>query len=68
MSLDPERMPMVYPVFLWLELSGHLERVGDGALAEAIRQTMSGRRLGSDVPFDLTADERVRVIHAIEEE
>ncbi len=43
MSLDPERRPMIYPVFLWLEISGYLERVGDGALAEAIRQTMSGR-------------------------
>ncbi len=61
MSLDPERRPMVYPVFLWLEISGHLELGGDGALAEAIRQTMSGRRLGDDAPFDLTDDERARV-------
>ncbi|MDP9473398.1 MAG: hypothetical protein M3Q71_22500 [Chloroflexota bacterium] len=61
MSLDPERRPMIYPVFLWLEISGYLERVGDGALAEAIRQTMSGRRLGADASFDLTEYERARV-------
>ncbi len=52
MSLDPERTPTVYPVFLWLELSGQLERMGDGALAEASRQTMSGRQLGDDARVD----------------
>ncbi|MDP9471174.1 MAG: hypothetical protein M3Q71_10985 [Chloroflexota bacterium] len=67
MSLDPERRPMIYPVFLWLEISGHLERVGDGGLAEAIRQTMSGRRLGDDAPFDLTEYERARVQAVIAE-
>ncbi len=67
MSLDPERTPTVYPVFLWLEISGHLERVGDGALAEAIRQTMSGRRLGADASFDLTEYERARVQAVIAE-
>ncbi len=61
MSVEPERTPTVYPVFLWLELSGHLERVGDEALAEAIRQAMSGRRLGADASFDLTEYERARV-------
>ncbi len=67
MSLDPERRPMIYPVFLWLEISGYLERVGDGALAEAIRQTMSGRRLSADASFDLTEYERARVQAVIAE-
>ena len=61
MSLDPERMPVVYPVFAWLEIAERLTTLGDGALGEAIRRAMNGRRLGDETPFDLTDDERARV-------
>ncbi len=61
MSLDPERTPAVYPVFAWLEIAERLDGVGDGALAGDIRSAMNGRRLGDDVPFDVTDDERARV-------
>ncbi len=61
MSLDPERTPTVYPVFAWLEIAGRLAALGDGALAADIQQAMNGRRLGDDVPFDVTDDERARV-------
>ncbi len=61
MSLDPERTPVVYPVFGWLEIADQLSTLGDGALAAAITAAMNGRRLGDDAPFDLTDDERVRV-------
>ncbi len=61
MSLDPERMPTVYPVFAWLEIAGRLAALGDGALAADIQAAMNGRRLGDDAPFDLTDDERARV-------
>ncbi len=62
MSLNPELQPMVYPVFGWLEIAGQLEHVGDGALAAAIFTAMTGRRLGDDASFDVTDDERARVI------
>ena len=61
MSLNPERSPIVYPVFAWLEISAQLEVLGDGALAAAIITAMNGRRLGDDALFDLTDDERDRV-------
>ncbi len=61
MSLDPERMPSVYPVFAWLEIADRLDGVGDGALAADIRSAMNGRRLGDDAPFAVTEDERARV-------
>ena len=61
MNLDPERTPVVYPVFGWLEIAARLEALGDGALAAAITAAMSGRRLGDEALFDLTADERERV-------
>ncbi|MDP9471108.1 MAG: hypothetical protein M3Q71_10680 [Chloroflexota bacterium] len=61
MSLDPERKPMVCPVFAWLEIAGRLAALGDGALAADIQQAMNGRRLGDDAPFDVTDDERARV-------
>ena len=61
MNLDPERTPVVYPVFGWLEIAAKLEALGDGALASAITAAMNGRRLGDDAPFDLTDDEQVRV-------
>ncbi len=67
MSLDPERMPVVYPVFAWLEIAGRLADLGDGALAADIQQAMNGRRLGDDAPFDLTDDERARVQAVIAE-
>ncbi len=59
---------MIYPVFLWLEIAGHLERGGDGELGEAIRQAMSGCRLGDDAPFDVTDDERARVLAMLDTE
>lgn len=65
MSLEPERAPVVYPVFGWFEVADALDAVGDGALAEAIRRAMDGRRLGDDAPFALTADEQARVVAAI---
>ena len=61
MSLDPERTLAVYPVFAWLEIAERLTMLGDGALGEALRQAMNGRRLGDDAPFDLTDEERARV-------
>ncbi len=61
MSLDPERMPTVSPVFAWLEIAGRLADLGDGALAADITAAMNGRRLGDDALFDLTDDERARV-------
>ena len=61
MSLDPERTPVVYPVFAWLEIAAQLEVLGDGALAAAITTAMIGRRLGDEALFDLTDDERARV-------
>ncbi len=67
MSLDPERTPMVYPVFAWLEVAGRLADLGDGALAADIQHAMNGRRLGDDAPFDLTDDERARVLAVITE-
>ena len=68
MSLDPERTPVVYPVFAWLEIAVRLETRGDGALAAAITTAMNGRRLGDDAPFDLTEDERMRVRGVVTEE
>ncbi len=67
MSLDPERTPMVYPVFAWLEIAERLTTAGDGALGAEIQQAMNGRRLGDDAPFDLTDDERAQVIAALAE-
>ncbi len=67
MSLDPERAPMVYPVFAWLEIAERLIAAGDGALGADIQQAMNGRRLGDDAPFDLTDDERARVQAVIAE-
>ncbi len=67
MSLDPERMPVVYPVFAWLEIAGQLADLGDGALAVDIQHAMNGRRLGDDAPFDVTDDERARVLAVIVE-
>ncbi len=61
MSLDPAWTPSIYPVFAWLEIAERLTTLGDGALGEAIRRAMNGRRLGDDAPFDLTDDERSRV-------
>ncbi len=60
-SLEPERTPLVYPVFAWLEIAERLIAAGDGALAADIQQAMNGRRIGDDAPFDLTDDERARV-------
>ncbi|MDP9473257.1 MAG: hypothetical protein M3Q71_21775 [Chloroflexota bacterium] len=40
---------------------GHLTALGDGALGEAIRQAMNGRRLGDAAPCDLTEEERPQV-------
>ncbi len=68
MSLDPERTPMIYPVFAWLEIAGRLAALGDGALAADIRSAINGRRLGDDASFDLTDDERARVQAALAEE
>ena len=68
MSLDPERTPMVYPVFGWLEVAARLDALGDGALAAAITAAMNGRRLGDDAPFELTDDERARVRAVIADE
>ncbi len=67
MSLDPERMPAIYPVFGWLEIAARLEALGDGALAADIVAAMNGRRLGDDAPFDLTDEERARVQAAVAE-
>ncbi len=67
MSLDPQRTPVGYPVFAWLEIAERLTTLGDGALGEAIRQAMNGRQLGDDAPFDLTEDERARVQAVIAE-
>lgn len=44
MSLGPERTPVVYPVFAWLEIAERLTTVGDGAHAAAITAAMNGRR------------------------
>ena len=68
MSLDPERAPVVYPVFGWLEIAAQLETLGDGALAAAITAAMNGRRLGDEAIFELTEDERVRVRAVLAEE
>ena len=68
MSLGPERTPVVYPVFAWLEIAAQLEVLGDGALAAAITTAMNGRRLGDDALFDLTEDERERVRAVVTEE
>ncbi len=67
MRLDPERTPMVYPVFAWLEIAGRLADLGDGALAADIQHAMNGRRLGDDAPFDVTDDERAWVQAALAE-
>ena len=67
MRLDPERTPVVYPVFAWLEIADQLSVLGDGALAAAITAAMKGRRLGDDAPFDVTEDERARVQAAVAE-
>ncbi len=67
MNLEPERTPVVYPVFAWLEIAARLEALGDGALAADVIAAMSGRRLGDDAPFDLTDDERARVQAALTE-
>ncbi len=61
MNLDPERTPVVYPVFAWFEIADRLDALGDGALAADIRAAMNGRRLGDNAPFDLIGDERTRV-------
>lgn len=68
MSLDPERTPVVYPVFAWLEIADQLSTLGDGALASDIVAAMNVRRLGDDAPFDLTEDERARVQAVVAEE
>ena len=65
MGLGPDRAPVVYPTFGWLEIADALDAVGDGALAQAIRVAMDGQRLGDDAPFDLTDDERARVVVVI---
>ncbi len=62
MSLDPERRPMVLPVFAWFGVADWLQVGGDGTLAGAIRAAMQGRRLGEEVVVDLTDDERERVM------
>ncbi len=62
MSLDPERRPMVLPVFAWFGVADWLQVSGDGTLAGAIRAAMKGHRLGEEVVFDLTDDERERVM------
>ncbi len=66
-SLNPERMLAIYPVFAWFEIAERLEGGGDGALALAIRAAMNGRWLGDDGSFDLTDDERARVQAAVAE-
>ncbi len=68
MRLDPERTPMIYPVFAWLEIAGRLADLGDGALTADIQHAMNGRRLDELVPFDLTDDERARVQAVLGEE
>lgn len=65
MSLEPQREPSSHPVVVWFELAYQLHRQGDGALAEAIRQAMDGRRLNDVVEFELTAEERERVAAAV---
>ncbi|MDP9359322.1 MAG: hypothetical protein M3R02_29360 [Chloroflexota bacterium] len=61
MSLEPERTPMGYSVFGWLEIAARLEDLGDGALASNIFTAMNGHRLRDDATFDLTDDEGARV-------
>ncbi len=58
MSLNPERAPVVSPVFGWLEMAARLGALGDGALAAAITAAMHGHRLGDDAPFELTESDR----------
>ncbi len=68
MSLNPEPDHLTHTVLVWLGIAQRLHDRGDDALATAIRQTMSGRRLGDDAPFDLTDDERARVQAVLAEE
>lgn len=61
MSLEPEREPVVYPVYRWLEIADSLRKHGDGALARAISRAMDARRLSDTATFELTAEERERI-------
>ncbi len=44
MSLQPEREPVVCPMYRWLETAHALHKRGDGALAEATYRAMDARR------------------------
>ncbi|HEV2109048.1 MAG TPA: hypothetical protein VGR16_12360 [Thermomicrobiales bacterium] len=68
MSVDPEREPVVYPVFGWFEIVDRLYELGDGALAEAIYRAMIGRRLGDPATVELTIEERERAAEALIDE
>ena len=61
MSLDPEREPIIRPVFVWLEVASRVDVAGDGTLAVEIRRAMKGRWLGDHAYVALTTDERERV-------
>ncbi len=61
MRLDPDRVPITRPVFVWFRIVARLDAVGDVGLAAAIRQAMDGRRLGDNATFALTVDEQQRV-------
>jgi hypothetical protein len=63
--LTPQRDPVTYPVVVWFEIAHQLYRQGDGALAQAIRRAMDGRRLNDEVAFDLSADEQEWVAAAV---
>ncbi len=52
-SLDPEREPIIRPVFVWLEIAAQLIMHGDGSLATEIQAAMDGRRLGDNATFAL---------------
>ncbi len=67
MSLEPEREPVTYPVYRWLEIAHELRNRGDRDLANAIDRTTWGRRLSAAATLKLTAAERERVDAAIEE-
>ncbi|MDP9472700.1 MAG: hypothetical protein M3Q71_18880 [Chloroflexota bacterium] len=62
MSLDPEPDHLTHTVLVWLGIAQRLHDRGDGTLAGAIRAAMNGHRLGEEVAFALTDDERERVM------
>ncbi len=40
MNLEPEKEPVVYPVYCWPEIAHELHKRGDGALGDAIYRAM----------------------------